>query len=181
MLSIYAEKKELEKLVGKLNFAVRKYKEAKESYEREKNELQERIIKKMNLLDVQKYTFVSSDNSSDYFANIPNASFTCSIIEPKKILYDAKKINDVIDSKELKNKVIDKKYHVNNMEGLIELLKEHGVKPKEFKKFIDVEMSVNEKELNQLYSLGFISLDDIEGCYEADVKNPYLSIRVKTL
>ena len=61
---------------------------------------------------------------------------------------------------------IEKRYIVNNMQGLVKLLKEAGVNPKQFKKFITVEEKVNQKKINELSEIGEIDKEDIKGCCE---------------
>ena len=61
-------------------------------------------------------------------------------------------------TKEQQKEVIDKTYVVSDMGGLIEYLKTCGVKPKEFKKFIEVQEVVNETKLDNAYQTGEIKL-----------------------
>ena len=83
---------------------------------------------------------------------------TVNKITKVKINFDVNKLEEIIN----------KKVEIINLEGLIEYLKECGVNPKEFKKYINVRKEVNTKKLDKMEELGRISLEDIEGCYSID-------------
>ncbi|MCX7924117.1 MAG: hypothetical protein N3B21_19225 [Clostridia bacterium] len=89
-------------------------------------------------------------------------------VERVTINYLLDKLQAKLD-KEIFNEIVNKTYMINDMNGLIELLKKAGVSPGEFKKFIDVSTSVNKDAIKQLYSVGDIKKSDLEGCYEATI------------
>lgn len=72
--------------------------------------------------------------------------------------------------------VVDKTYTVNDMQGLIRYLKTCGVDPRKFKKFIDVDETLNETKLNTYYETGALKKSDIEGCYDVKVGEPYIRL-----
>ena len=98
-------------------------------------------------------------------------------IERVFIEYDVEKLYKQMDRK-IFGKITDKKYYITNIEGLIELLKEHKVKPKEFKKYINPEIKVNTKKLQQAYDMGEVYNKDIEGCYTAKITK-YVELKEK--
>jgi predicted transcriptional regulator len=55
------------------------------------------------------------------------------------------------------------------MASLSKMLKAAGVDAKEFKKYIGVETSVNSSALQQLYSVGDITKQQLKGCYTAKI------------
>ena len=62
------------------------------------------------------------------------------------------------------------------MQGLIKYLKSCGVDPKKFKKFIDIDETLNETKLDTYYETGALKTKDIEGCYTVKMGEPYIRI-----
>ena len=75
--------------------------------------------------------------------------------------------------------VVNKKYIVNDMLGLIEYLKSCNVDPSIFKKYIDVEYSLNEAELDNLELLGKVKPEQLEGCFNLSFSKPWYSVEKK--
>ncbi len=75
--------------------------------------------------------------------------------------------------------VVNKKYIVNDMFGLIEYLKSCNVDPNIFKKYIDVEYSLNEAELDNLELLGKVKAEQLEGCFNLSFSKPWYSVEKK--
>lgn len=74
-------------------------------------------------------------------------------------------------SKKDQNKVIDKEYSVNDMDGLIQLMKKYYVPSKEFKKFITVKEKPNIDELDTLLAIGDIDIEDLHGSYKVEFED----------
>ena len=75
--------------------------------------------------------------------------------------------------------VVNKKYIINDMLGLIEYLKSCNVDPNIFKKYIDVEYSLNEAELDNLELLGKVKAEQLEGCFNLSFSKPWYSVEKK--
>lgn len=75
--------------------------------------------------------------------------------------------------------IVNKKYIINNMPELIEYLKDCNVDPNVFKKYIDVEYSLNEAELDNLESLGKVKAEQLEGCFNLSFSKPWYSVEKK--
>lgn len=75
--------------------------------------------------------------------------------------------------------VANKKYIVNDMLGLIKYLKSCNVDPNIFKKYIDVEYSLNEAELDNLELLGKVKAEQLEGCFNLSFSKPWYSVEKK--
>ena len=155
----------------------------KEFYEQQKklkdsqkafNELKEEFSEKMESLfksfNNQKMTF-------DY-DEFEGSGLVVNRIQKSNVEFDCDKLERAL-GKELSKNVIQKKYEVIDMNGLIRYLKECGVNPKVFKKFINVSKFVNEKELDRLEELGKISIGKINGCYSIKHQKPYFTVKVK--
>lgn len=84
------------------------------------------------------------------------------------LTYDIPKLKRKLD-KELFNEIVDKTFTITDIDAMISLLKKAGVKPSEFKKLITVSEKVNNARIQQAYSVGDISLNDIKDAYEVKV------------
>lgn len=96
-------------------------------------------------------------------------------IRTKKVFWLVEKLKEKLDKKTY-NKIVDKTYTINDIEGLIKYLKSCGVDAKKFKKFIEVNEEVDGTELNNLYDRGEIKKKQIEDCYEVKLGEPYIRI-----
>lgn len=96
-------------------------------------------------------------------------------IRTKKVFWLVEKLKEKLDKKTY-NKIVDKTYTINDMEGLIKYLKSCGVDAKKFKKFIEVNEEIDETKLNNLYDRGEIKKKHIEDCYEVKLGEPYIRI-----
>lgn len=94
------------------------------------------------------------------------------------IKWNFKKLAKNLGNKLFKQ-VVNKKYIVNDMLGLIEYLKSCNVDPNIFKKYIDVEYSLNEAELDNLESLGKVKAEQLEGCFNLSFSKPWYSVEKK--
>lgn len=105
------------------------------------------------------------------------SSFTVTRVQNTKIEFNPEKLEKVL-GKELSHLVIQKKYEVIDMHGLVSFLKGCGVNPKIFKSFIAVHKTVNMKELEKLEELGKITAEQIKGCYTVKNQNPYFKVSI---
>lgn len=126
-----------------------------------------------NLPEGQNSFEIELKDGVSYYEN--HVKLNVTRVRTKKIVWFLDKLKKKLD-RPTYNSVVNKTYTVNDMHGLIEYLKSCGVDPKKFKKFIDVEEIVNEKEINRLYDTGKIKQSDVKGCYEVDMGDPYIRI-----
>lgn len=143
----------------------KQYEELKEQFETEMLELTEALGKKRVLFD--------SDNLVD-----GNELLSVRKVEKTSIEWDADKLERKLP-KSVAKKVIKKKYSIANMLGLIEYLKSCGVDPKVFKKYLNIERTVDVKAVEQLGNVGEISVQQISGCYIVKCHKPYFTLSVK--
>lgn len=80
--------------------------------------------------------------------------------------------------KEIYNKVVTKTVVIENLFGLIKLMKRYGVDPTEFKNYIKTIKKVDVEVLDQLIEIGEIEIKDLQGCYKAEFTE---DIRVKKI
>ena len=141
-------------------------------------------VRKKEQLAISNYIFsmlqkgensfdITLDDGEDYYAN--HVKLKVTRVRKKSITWDIDKLKKKLDKKVIK-KIITKKYTINDMSGLVEYLKECGVNPKKFKKFLTVDEELNEVELNRLYDLGEIDKEQVNGCYKMEMSEPYIKL-----
>ena len=116
---------------------------------------------------------IELDEGAEYYTNHVRLNVTR--IRTKKVTWLLDKLKQRL-GKETYNDVVDKTYTINDMQGLVRYLKSCGVDPKKFKKFIDVDETLNETKLNTYYETGALKKEDIEGCYDVKMGEPYIRL-----
>ena len=119
---------------------------------------------------------IELDEGVGYYTNHMKLNVTR--IRTKRVTWLLDKLKQKL-GKDIYKDVVDKTYTINDIQGLIKYLKSCGVDAKKFKKFIDVDETLNETKLNTYYETGALKKSDIEGCY--DVKMGELYIRLTEL
>lgn len=152
---------------------------SKKEYEEIKEENTQIILDFMDSKKVNCLKFTSKPGAK-YLKNVTQSEnkLQCKKVQKASVLFDANKLESNIKDKKILEQIIIKDYSINNIEGLIDLCKKHGIKPKEFKKFIDVNKTVDNKKIDDLYELGKIKEEDIKDCYQIKKNKPYLMIKV---
>ena len=126
-----------------------------------------------NLPKDQNSFEIELDEGVGYYTNHVRLNVTK--IRTKKVTWLLDKLKQKL-GKETYNDVVDKTYTINDMQGLVRYLKSCGVDPKKFKKFIDVDETLNETKLNTYYETGALKKEDIEGCYDVKMGEPYIRL-----
>lgn len=116
---------------------------------------------------------IELDEGAGYYTNHVRLNVTR--IRTKKVTWLLDKLKQRL-GKETYNDVVDKTYTINDMQGLVRYLKSCGVDPKKFKKFIDVDETLNETKLNTYYETGALKKEDIKGCYDVKMGEPYIRL-----
>ena len=110
--------------------------------------------------------------------SIRPGKITINRVKRTSVIFDAEKLEKIL-SKEYRSKVIEKKYEISDMLGLINFLKSYKVDPKIFREFLMISKSVNVGELDKLEELGYIKVKDLRGCYEIKEGSEYFTVKVK--
>jgi hypothetical protein len=160
--------------------SVRLLYEARQNEKEAKQYLDE--VNRKESLNISNYMFsaqetdsfnVTLDETQMYYSN--HKYLKVQKIRKRKIVWFLDKLKQNL-TKEQQKEVIDKTYVVSDMGGLIEYLKTCGVKPKEFKKFIEVEEVVNETKLDNAYQTGVIKKKQLNSCYDVELGKPYIKL-----
>lgn len=126
-----------------------------------------------NLPKDQNSFEIELDEGVGYYTNHMKLDVTR--IRTKKVTWLLDKLKQRL-GKDIYKDVVDKTYTVNDMYGLIKYLKKCGVDPRKFKKFIDVDETLNETKLDTYYETGALKKSDIEGCYDVKFGEPYIRL-----
>ena len=152
-----------------------KFKQLKAKYEKKKEAL---------TTSIKNFMFTNTEGVTDEFEFEVRAKddsskgvLTVKKITPTTIVWDADKLEKQL-GKERSRSIVEKKYIIEDFDGLVKYLKECGVNPKKFKEYLTIEKTVNQQALKQADDLGEITGKDISGCYRAQAKSSYLKISV---
>ena len=116
---------------------------------------------------------IELDEGVGYYTNHMKLNVTR--IRTKRVTWLLDKLKQKL-GKDIYKDVVDKTYTINDIQGLIKYLKSCGVDAKKFKKFIDVDETLNETKLNTYYETGALKKSDIEGCYDVKMGEPYIKL-----
>lgn len=126
-----------------------------------------------NLPKDQNSFEIELDEGVGYYTNHMKLNVTR--IRTKRVTWLLDKLKQKLGKDTYKD-VVDKTYTINDIQGLIKYLKSCEVDPRKFKKFIDVDETLNETKLNTYYETGALKKSDIEGCYDVKVGEPYIRL-----
>lgn len=117
------------------------------------------------LLD-QKKAIVAKYFQQTGEKQLSNDEATLFVQERTDIKYDIPAILKRLPKK-LTSQFISRTYTIPDWPAFAAWLKLHDLSPDEVKSFISVEKQVDQARLSKLYEKGYISLSDLDGCYEA--------------
>ena len=115
--------------------------------------------------------------TSNEIAEFTEVEFLVKKTERTYVNYDIAKLEDAL-GRELFQEATKRKYTITDFGGLVSLLKSKGIKPADFKKFIDVSKSVDKEALKRLYDAKEFTMQDIKDCYTATINK---SIDIKKM
>lgn len=92
-----------------------------------------------------------------------------------KIDFYSDQLRQNLDKKRY-SEVVNKSITIDDLSGLIKMLKKYGVPPNEFKKFISSEDYVDLEKIERLIEIGELEIKDLQGCYRAEF-NEEIKIR----
>jgi len=104
-----------------------------------------------------------------------NKNLRVKLVTPRSIQWDVDALSKTV-SKDTFNKIVDKQYLINDIEGLKDYLKSCGVNPKKFMTFIDVIQSVNNNMIEDLSKKGVLDEDKLKDCCSVVENASYLKI-----
>jgi hypothetical protein len=132
------------------------------------NELKIKIHEYFNKLHIKTLRVEREDAYKDKFVKQRQEHINVNQIERVQIIYNTNELKKKLN-KNIFNKIVNTKYYIQDYNGLINLLKQYGIKPSQFKQFINPEYEVDKEAINQAYQIGEIKKDDLKGCYELKI------------
>ena len=84
------------------------------------------------------------------------------------LVYDPEALRSTL-TKDQFNEVVQKTYIITDIDKMVTLLKNAGVKPSDFKSLIHVEETPIKAAIQQLFSVGDITVDQLKGTYTATI------------
>lgn len=148
------------------------YEDQKKAFEEAKEKFEEVMFACCDESGNKRHRFVLEDfDNEDTIINVTK-------VEKTTIEWFAEKLEKRVP-KAIARKFIRKQYAIANWPGMVEYLKSLGAKPADFKKFLRVEKTVDEKVIDHLSDIGELTARDIAGCYLVKSQKPYFTISVK--
>ncbi len=163
--------KEFEQTVIELYDYQLKFRDIENTYKSVTEELQNKI---KNYLRSKGETKINFQTNYGRFKGT-NKPFRVNNVIRKKIDWDLELLKKNI-GKDLYNKVVDKEYKIDDIEGLISYLKSCGVNPKVFKSFLNITEKVNQEVMDELGRTGEITIEDLAECYTVTENEGYIRI-----
>lgn len=152
-----------------------KLKQIQKKFEQAKSEFEEQMEDLFGRNGVKRMSFggglIDNEDGTQEVLNI-------SMVERTSIKWFPDKLEKRV-TKPIARQVIKKKYTIRDMRGLSRYLASCGVDQDEFKKYIDVDKSVDQDALEQLADIGKVSVKNISGCYMVECQKPYFKLSTK--
>ena len=119
-----------------------------------------------------------SEKSLQY--SVGDRNYKVTNVDPTKIIWDVEKLQKQLKSHdvdaEIVKTVIESEYTVIDWNKFVSVLSEHGIKAKEVLPCIQVDKTVNQKKIDEMSELGYITPEDIDGCYTVEKTNGYCKL-----
>lgn len=138
----------------------------------ETRELEEQVGELLLKIDENKskiQAYFDENNSKEVRVPVSNnVSLVCKKQERVTMTYDIEKLKSKIDS-ELFLEVTKRTYIIKDINKMIEMVKDAGVKAKDFKALIEADVKVDTQAIKRLYDVGEITMKQLQGTYTAKI------------
>lgn len=94
-------------------------------------------------------------------------------VEPTQVKVNPNLFNSKCGDKELKKKIVHNGYQVTDTMGLLQFLKEQGIKYNDVKQFFKRVPTIDNDALNNAVELGELDPEIVKECSEVNYKKPY--------
>lgn len=105
-----------------------------------------------------------------------NLRVICKKTERATIKYDVEKLKQKLDD-EMFIEVTNRSYTISDINAMIKLVKDAGIKAKDFKKLIIPKVTVDGQAVKRLYDAGEIDMKTLNGTFTATISK---SIKITT-
>ena len=160
--------------------AIRSFFKMSQTKKNVENAYNEEKVTFENLMDTlfKKY---SDDEGNAYVDSdsIEGTQIKVHKVQKSTVKWNVKKLKEVL-GEEYSEKVVTRRYAINDFSLLVKLAKEHGIPWKEFKKCIEYEEVVKDAELDKLTERGLVDEEEIKKCVdEVKLNKPYYLLTEK--
>lgn len=124
-----------------------------------------------NKKKIQKYFDENGINQMEVPVSETKTSSTkvvCKKSERATIKYDVDKLKEKLDD-EMFIEVTNRTYVIKDINAMIKLMKDSGVRAKDFKALIDAKITPNTQAIKMLYDAGEITMKQLKGTYKATI------------
>ena len=97
-----------------------------------------------------------------------NTTVVCKKTERATIKYDVDKLKEKLDD-EMFIEATKRSYTIKDINAMIKLMKDNGVKAKEFKALIEAKVTPNSEAIKRLYDAGELTMKTLKGTYQATI------------
>lgn len=104
----------------------------------------------------------------DAVDGVDGAKLVCKKQERCTIKYDVERLKERFDD-DLFIEMTKRSYKINNINAMVSLMKDAGVKAKDFKALLDVVIVPNNAAIKELYDHGEVTMDQLKGTFEAKI------------
>lgn len=122
----------------------------------------------LNLLLIQKKQTLAQYFEHSGKKQLSNDDCVVFISERTNVEYDIDKLLEKLD-KELTDQFISKEFTISDWSRFVAFMKSKNISGKELKPYILTKRSIDKTKLSKLYDQKKLTIQDIEGCYEAKV------------
>lgn len=102
------------------------------------------------------------DNETSY------TKVVCKKSERVTIKYDVDKLKEKLDD-EMFIEVTNRSYIIKDIDAMIKLMREAGVRARDFKALIDAKITPNTQAIKALYDAGELTMKSLKGTYQATI------------
>lgn len=155
--NLILETLELEEEVGKMLLKIDENKKSIQKY------FDENGLKEME---------VTISNESDSKKSV---KVVCKKHERATIKYDVDKLKQRLDD-ELFLEVTNRSYLIKDIDAMIKLMKDAGVRARDFKALIEAKITADGQAIKRLYDAGEITMKQLKGAYKATISK---TIKIK--
>lgn len=146
--NLILETLELEEQAGKLLLQIDENKKAIQKYFDENN------------IKVLEVPITDSETSK--------TKVVCKKSERATVKYDVDKLKQRLDD-EMFIEVTNRTYTITDINAMIQLLKDAGVRAKDFKALLDIKVTPDTQAIKRLYDAGEISMSTLKGTFKATI------------
>ena len=100
--------------------------------------------------------------------NTKQTNVVCKRYERANVKYDVEKLKEKLDD-DMFIEVTNRSYMIKDINSMISLLKEAGVRAKDFKALIETKIVANGQAIKRLYDVGEITMKQLKGTYTATI------------